>query len=445
MIHTPANQRGRFQQFARKAAILVGLTLMLACNLIGSAPDASQPIISGPPVVRLSAPLPNATYLEKVGVNIQALISNAGADIDRVEVSVDNAMVASLPRPNAAGAPSFPITHTWQAAGVGAHNISVIAFRADGSSSSPAAVTINVVADASLQQPTASPSPTATQAAEPTDAPEPTEEEEQSEDVEGQGGGASAQEEEDPAEDEQPAEEDNGDGEGEENQDDNDEDENSGEPMATFNVGVNVRRGPGTNFDPPVSSYQQDQEAQILAINPAGDWYKIRGANGEGWVAASLITVSGDTSSIRVDAGPPTPVPFTPTPTPAPFTATPQSSVNLVIDGFDLEGYPDEIICGETFDVTVRVKNVGTTRSQGGLVGVKDTAVRDGGSGGQTEGAFGEIDPGETAEARMRLTVSTYTGEQHRIVATVDSKGQIAETNENDNTRELQYELQDGC
>lgn len=430
MVQSAIPTGGRFRRITRKAGLLVVMALMLACNLIGNTPDQAQTIISGPPAVRLSAPLPNATYLEKVGVNVQALVSNAGADIDRVEVSVDNAVVASLPQPNQAGAPSFTVTQTWQAEGVGPHTISVTAFRADGSSSSPATVTINVVADASLQKPTNTPSPTTAPTEEPTEEAQETEEP-----PEDQGGGEQAAQE-------NPDEGDNGggDNQSDENSGDNDEGDEDNTPRVTFNVGVNVRRGPGTNFEPPISSYRQDDEAQILAINPGGDWYKISGVNGQGWVAASLVTVSGDTSNIDVDPGPPTPVPATPTPV---ATATPQTSVNLVVDGFDLEGYPDEIFCGNTFDVTVRVKNTGSTRSPGGYVGIKDTGVRDGGAGGQTEGTFPELDPGQSYESKMRLTVSTYVNEQHRIIATVDSKGQIAETNENDNARELQYKLGD--
>ena len=125
------------------AIVIVGS----GCTL-NTSPDSgpAQESISGAPTVRIVAPLPNATYLEGITVNIQAQISNAGPDIDRVEVLVDNTIVATLTESNPNGAASFSITHVWPAAGLGAHTIGVTAFRPDGTSSAPASVNINVVA-----------------------------------------------------------------------------------------------------------------------------------------------------------------------------------------------------------------------------------------------------------------------------------------------------------
>ncbi|MEO8612185.1 MAG: SH3 domain-containing protein [Chloroflexota bacterium] len=86
-----------------------------------------------------------------------------------------------------------------------------------------------------------------------------------------------------------------------------------GTPIATFNQGVNVRSGPGTEFNPPIGSFPAGQTAEILAHTPAGDWYKIRYFNQDGWVAAQFVTVSGDASLIPVESGLPTPVATAPT------------------------------------------------------------------------------------------------------------------------------------
>src|SRR5690606_3641224 len=101
--------------------------------------------ISGDPVVEIRSPQPNATYFEHVAVNIQAIVTNAGADIDRVEVVIDGATVATLQEPNPNGADTFPVTHGWSAAGLGVHTIGVTAFRGDGSSSAPAQVEITII------------------------------------------------------------------------------------------------------------------------------------------------------------------------------------------------------------------------------------------------------------------------------------------------------------
>ena len=78
------------------------LILMTGCTLNNvSVPNET---ISGAPTVRILAPQPNATYMEGVAVNLQATISNAGKDIDRVEIVIDGATVATLNQPNPSAA-----------------------------------------------------------------------------------------------------------------------------------------------------------------------------------------------------------------------------------------------------------------------------------------------------------------------------------------------------
>ncbi len=90
-----------------------------------------------------------------------------------------------------------------------------------------------------------------------------------------------------------------------------------GQAVASFNLAVNVRRGPGNNFAPPIGSFRAGDTAEILAVDPVRAWYKVRYYDSTGWVAANLVSVSGDASSLPVDVGPPTPVPPTPTPLPS--------------------------------------------------------------------------------------------------------------------------------
>ncbi|MEP6986217.1 MAG: Ig-like domain-containing protein, partial [Chloroflexota bacterium] len=148
------SQSGRWITLCLIAVLAVTIS---GCNL-ASTPGQNTTAISGPPTVQIAAPPANATYLENVAVNIQALIGNAGTDIDRIEILVDGTIIQTMKAPNPGGAPSFSIAQSWQGAGAGQHTISVTAFRADGSSSAPASVAINVI--------TAQPSPTsgATQA-----------------------------------------------------------------------------------------------------------------------------------------------------------------------------------------------------------------------------------------------------------------------------------------
>jgi hypothetical protein len=403
---------------------LLGSVLMLfavsACTLNTS--QGGQTVISGPPAVRLAAPLPNATYLEGVPVHIQALVTNAGPDIDRVEVAVDDTIVKTLPTPNTAGGASFSVNETWPSAGAGVHIVSVTAFRADGSSSQPATASITLItsASAATEEP---PAPTEVRAA--TVTPAPTEREQ------GDGNG-----------------EDNGDGGGDGSnaqQDEPDATNTPDHPVATFNQGANVRRGPGTNFVPPIGSFAAGQTADVVGVNPAGDWYKVRYYNADGWVFASLLNVSGDTSDLPVDIGPPTPIPVTPTPIPPtapPATAVPQTSANLVAGNIRLD--PTSPECNETFTVRVDIANLGSQdTSTTGTFTVQDLV--NGQVQANTQGPIPIVGAGKTvASAEIPLTVSTNHSVEHTIVVVLNPNASIPETNAGDNRGEVKYTLQKG-
>lgn len=401
------------------SAIMLMLALT-ACNLASTPGGGGQTAITGVPVVQIAAPPPNATFLENVAVNIQALVSNAGTDIDRVEILVDGTIVQSLKSPNVAGASSFSIAQAWQSAGAGQHTISVVAYRADGSSSEPASVAVSVVSNQPLPTATRTTSgggqpaqPTTTsgggQPAQPTTAPvQPT--------------SAPAQPTAVPAT------------------------ATPSKPTATFNQGVNVRSGPSTLFNPPIGSFAAGQTADILAKTPAGDWYKVRYYNGEGWVFGQLLTVSGDTNAIAIDPGPPIPTltPVIPTAVPAtPVPPTAVSQANLVLGNVGFS--PDlPLKCNRTVEIKVDIANLGTTATTaGGTISIRDLRAADGTEQGSTVGAFPVIQPGQTLNiGGIFLTISTYVTENHRLIITVNPNGAVPETNASDNSREYTYTLQ---
>jgi len=87
---------------------------------------------------------------------------------------------------------------------------------------------------------------------------------------------------------------------------------------------INVRSGPGTNY-PVVGALPADEDALIVARNPAGDWWQIQQQDGVlGWVYGAVISITEDTSAIPEATEIPTP-PATATPALAPTaTAAPQ-------------------------------------------------------------------------------------------------------------------------
>ncbi len=401
---------------------LVLLLTLAACNLNTTSEDIPQ-VVDGPPVVQIAAPLPNATFLEGVGVNIQARVSNAGAEVTLVEIAVDDTVVASLENPNTAGTPAFSIAQSWQASGSGDHVISVTAYKGEVASD-PATVSVNVV------------SQTGGSSTEVTEEPEATEEVQTGppasvgNEPDTSATGEETEEAEEPAEPTvEPSPE---------------ATNTPSVPTGTFTTGVNIRRGPGTNFEPPIGSLAANQTSEILAVNPDRSWYKIRYYNGEGWVFATLMTVSGNVDSLPVDAGPPTPIPVTNTPippTPVPVTATPTININLVAGNIRLN--PDPPRCAQTFNISIDVFNGGSNRwNGGGKIEIVDTAS---GNTTRTEGAIPGIDPNQTvAVGPIPLTVNTNFEEEHTLTIIINPDNQVPETNKDDNRREVKYTLRKG-
>jgi uncharacterized protein YraI len=408
--------------------LVVGISLLMTgCNL-NQSPTNETLAITGAPQVRIIAPQPNAILLAGASIPIQAQVTNAGADIARVDVLIDGAVAQTFESPNESGAPAFSIAHTWVAAGIGAHTIDVVAFRTDDSSSEPAVVSVSVVEDTAIE----------TQEVEPTTAAATggqTTREANTAAPAGNTGGqtqptAGAQNTAAPTTHPASA--------------------TSSRPQVTVRTGANVRSGPGTIFAPPIGSLAAGATADLLGRDPSGQWYKIRYYNADAWILASLVDVSGDTGNLPVDAGPPPPAPTVPPPvvipTGAPVaTAAPASNVNLVIGIITTQPAGDQL-CGQTFNIFVDVANFGTgANATSGSIRVRNVRVADSSEQGSTVGGFGIIQPGVTINAGpIPLTVSTFYGEQHRLVITVNPDGAIPETNNQDNTGELTYTLQKG-
>ncbi len=207
-------------------------------------------------------------------------------------------------------------------------------------------------------------------------------------------------------------------------------------PQATARLNANVRRGDGTIYE-VVGNLSAGTTVQIIGVSSLGtNWYLVVLPNGlQGWVAPSVVDVTGNLASVpRVN--PPAP----PTPTPIPVTATPSSTINLVAGNFRFD--PGSPNCGQTFNIYMDVANFGSSFSPSGTISVNDYRQSDGAFQTSTLGAFPSIAPGQTINVGpIPLTVSTFYGENHRLLMTVDGSNQIFETNENDNTKEAIYLL----
>ena len=377
---------------AKLAATLFTL-LLAACNL-NMAPGPSNQVISGPPLVQIQAPLPNSSYLEGVAVNIQAQVQNAGSGPASVTFYADNVAFDNQTDLNSAGTGTFNAGASWTSSGAGAHVLSVVARRDDGSSSAPASVTVNVIS----------------QGAGPTQGDGDAGDSGDSGDV----GDAGRQDGEPAREEPTDVPEPTFDG-----------------PMARVMRGAYVRAGPDTRFAPPIGSIAAGDQVELLAINIHKTWYKIKYYNGEGWVFGSLLEVSGDVEDLPAVWGPPlpepTPVPPTAAPAPAPVepTAVPVANVNLVAGNMRHNQASGELVCNVGFQIEIDVHNPNTVRSAGGTVHFLDYASRGGGvfdrgTIARVSANFPPIEPGQTIGVSTGMTISYHYNETHTLRACIN-------------------------
>ena len=84
--------------------------------------------------------------------------------------------------------------------------------------------------------------------------------------------------------------------------------------------GLNVRTGPGTAY-PIVGGLSRDDVVEVVGKNAASTWLQIihpAGAEGQAWIAAAYVDLSGSLAAVPEVPAPPTPPP-TPTPMPTPM------------------------------------------------------------------------------------------------------------------------------
>ena len=104
---------------------------------------------------------------------------------------------------------------------------------------------------------------------------------------------------------------------------------------------------------------------------------------------------------------------------------------DLAIDGVPKQ-QPHPAVCGETYTLSVRIRNIGSRRAKGGLVQIVDSR-RDGAGREVTYTVFGQLDPGQVATSSARLTATTHHGELHHVNIYVDHDNRVAEINEDNN------------
>jgi uncharacterized protein YraI len=417
----------------RKFSWLLILAVLLstaACQFTANEAPSAAAVFTGAPVIQMNSPLAGSVYREGTPVNILARVENAGTDIGFVEVRVGDEVIARSENPNTSGAAAFTLTVSWTATQAGNQTIRVEVQRANmPNERAIQEVTIEVRA-------TTQPTPTATNTELPTLTPTitpetaaattaPTTASSGTTDTGAQAPTVDSAAAQPTATTAAPTA--------------TSAPPTTSQPTVTVAQGANVRQGPGTSFI-VLGTLAAGESRPIVGKSPDGTWYKIQFYNSPGWISASVVTVAGDTSTVPVDAGPPTPIVQ---PTAIPPTAAPASNVDLIIDGVPSIG-PHPFVCNQASEIFVTVKNVGTARSEGGRIAIID--IYNGGEVTRTEGVFGPLEPGATQRSGpIFLTISSNYNEGHATRFVVDSANQIAESNENNNQTEIPYVLQKGA
>jgi uncharacterized protein YraI len=411
LTHRPTLSRFSMLSLALACILLTGCTL----NLVGMP----TPTVSGPPVVRFSAPSADAVVLEGVTLAVQAAVSNAGADIARVVFLADGQVLAELADPNPDGAFQFSASAEWAASGEGAHTLTVTAFRADGSASEPVSLRIFVTTSPDGLSPEATAEATAVLLAPDTTAeaapPASAEASPTARTVQATPTRAST---------------------------------SISTPAtltATFSQPANVRSGPGLEYAPPIGAFGSGQVTEVLAVNASRTWFKVRYGSGTGWVSAALIILSADPSGLPVESGPPPPTPTSALPTMIPLaTNTPQTSINLVAGTITL--LPSAPVCNQTFIVAVDVANFGAQAStQATTVRVSDARASDGTPVQTVSGDVPPLDINQQVRVEVPITVNAFTGEDHTLTITLDPDNLVPETQDTDNERVVTYTLARGA
>ena len=237
---------------ALQLSLLWVLVICAGCNL-GINGDAAPPSFEGPPVIKIASPSPDETFLAGATVIVQARVENAGPDLTRISVLLDDALLGEKLNPNETNATVLPLTIDWPTSNAGEFKISVIAERGDGSSARED-VRIFVIAEVS---------------AEPAESGEREQADEMESTPDTAAGGSRVK--------------------------------------GTMLQPARIRVGPGAAFD-LVGNLDENHEVLIVAINPSREWYRISyDGQVDAWVYAEFVRPSADISGVTVEIGPPLP------------------------------------------------------------------------------------------------------------------------------------------
>lgn len=377
----------------------------LGCNLqLGGLPTPVVPNAGSQ--VMFIAPAANSILAHGAVITFAVKVHDTGAGVTQVDFMVNDRVIGSQTTPDGTPLPSFTAVQQWQTDGLRGHLISALALRADGSMIGKAEMTVQVVAATFVPlTPQAASSPTVVTGVATTPPP-PTA-------LTRRAGIAT----------------------------------NTPPPLppGTYPIlrvtttTLNVRSGPGTDFN-VIATLKQGDEAAILGRNDNRTWWFTERNRVKGWVTSdpSYSTVRGDVATVPFVQTPSTALPsLTPVrnQTLAP-TSTVAAAADLVIDAISLT--PPTPLVNDTFFLTITVRNQGTLDAPSSLArGLFQPGNE------QSEIAVPPIPAGQVVTLPPMYVTLRQSGANQIGVMTLDVKGEISEgaNGEANNVRTFSYDV----
>ncbi|PJF32288.1 MAG: hypothetical protein CUN51_01275 [Candidatus Thermofonsia Clade 1 bacterium] len=165
--------------------------------------------------------------------------------------------------------------------------------------------------------------------------------------------------------------------------------------LTVLNDFVNVRYGPGQEYDPPIGRLPRGTKVELLGANPTYTWFSFNFQGQLAWITGDsrLVSIFGNVRTLPVVPIPPTRTPVA-TPTPPPPTLSPFPDL-VVISAF-LSQNPLKVCM--PFNLTVTIRNQG-----GANAGPFAVAA-------SFQGVYGAVNVPGLASQQQTTVVITYSG-----------------------------------
>lgn len=127
----------------KSGLILALMMFMSACNLQVGSP--TPPPTPDAPQIEFQSPSSAVLITENSELDIALIARDTTVGVAKVELLIDDISYQEV-RPTASAAvPVFTVTMNWLARGIGFHSMTAIAFRPDGTASSPVTIIVEVI------------------------------------------------------------------------------------------------------------------------------------------------------------------------------------------------------------------------------------------------------------------------------------------------------------